>query len=49
MYAALRRGLNFKLTRGNMLTLTPPISLSDAELTQAIGILDAALTEVENH
>jgi 4-aminobutyrate aminotransferase len=47
MYAALRRGLNFKLTRGNMLTLTPPISLSDAELSEAIGILDDALTEVE--
>ncbi len=47
MYAALRRGLNFKLTRGNMLTLTPPMNLSDEELAQALRILDEALTEVE--
>ncbi|HTH50133.1 MAG TPA: aminotransferase class III-fold pyridoxal phosphate-dependent enzyme, partial [Candidatus Limnocylindria bacterium] len=47
MYAALRLGLNFKLTRGNMLTLTPPMNLTDAELAQAIAILDQALTEVE--
>lgn len=47
MYAALRRGLNFKLTRGNMLTLTPPLTLSDAELEQALKILDEAIGEVE--
>lgn len=47
MYAALRRGLNFKLTRGNMLTLTPPLTLLDAELDQAVEILDASLTEAE--
>lgn len=47
MYAALRRGLNFKLTRGNMLTLTPPISLTEDELSRAISILDESLTEVE--
>jgi 4-aminobutyrate aminotransferase len=46
MYAALRRGLNFKLTRGNMLTLTPPLTLSDAELEQAVRILDEAIGEV---
>ncbi len=47
MYAALRLGLNFKLTRGNMLTLTPPMNLTDAEWAQALAILDQALTEVE--
>ena len=45
MYAALRRGLNFKTTRGHMLTLTPPVNLSRAEWKQARAILDASLTE----
>jgi 4-aminobutyrate aminotransferase len=45
MYAALRRGLNFKTTRGHMLTLTPPVNLSRAEWKQALAILDASLTE----
>lgn len=47
MYAALRRGLNFKLTRGNMLTLTPPLILKDEELDFALGVLDEAIGEVE--
>ncbi len=47
MYAALSRGLNFKVTMGNVLTLTPPLSISDREFDQAFEILDAALTEVE--
>ena len=46
MYAALRRGLNFKVTQGNLLTLTPALTLSADELDQAVGILDAALSEV---
>ncbi len=47
MYAALRRGLNFKLTMGNILTLTPSLTISDAEMDEALGILDECLTEVE--
>jgi 4-aminobutyrate aminotransferase len=47
MYAALRRGLNFKLTRGNMLTLTPPLILKDEELACALNVLDEAIGEVE--
>jgi 4-aminobutyrate aminotransferase len=43
MYAALRRGLNFKVTMGNILTLTPALTISQAELDQAIDILDASL------
>lgn len=46
MYAALSRGLNFKVTQGNLLTLTPALTLTDEELAQAISILDAALGEV---
>ncbi|MFM1941487.1 MAG: hypothetical protein RI897_469 [Verrucomicrobiota bacterium] len=46
MYAALRRGLNFKVTQGNLLTLTPSLVLKDGEWEEALGILDAALSEV---
>lgn len=47
LYACLRRGLSFKLTRGNMLTLTPALVLTVEEWEQALRILDEALTEVE--
>ena len=44
MYEALRRGLNFKVTMGNILTLTPALVLSSSELDHAIDILDACLS-----
>ncbi len=47
MYAALRRGLSFKVAMGNVLTLTPALTISGGEMDQALAILDAALTEVE--
>jgi 4-aminobutyrate aminotransferase-like enzyme len=34
------------VTQGNLLTLTPALTLSDDELEQAVEILDAALSEV---
>lgn len=45
MYAAMRRGLSFKTTMGNILTLTPALVLSRAELDAALAILEAALVE----
>ncbi len=45
LYAALRRGLSFKTTMGNVLTLTPPLTISDAELDEAFDILAASLEE----
>lgn len=47
LYAALRRGLNFKVTLGNMLTLTPALTLTRDQWKRARDILDASLTEVE--
>ena len=35
MYKALARGLSFKLTMGNILTLTPPLTLTKDEMGQA--------------
>ncbi len=47
MYAALRRGLSFKLTMGNTIGLQPPLTITRAEMDQALEILEAALSEVE--
>jgi (R)-1-hydroxy-2-aminoethylphosphonate ammonia-lyase len=47
MYGALARGLNFKVTMGNILTLTPALTISNEELNRAFQILDESLSEVE--
>ena len=47
MYTALSRGLSFKLTMGNILTLTPPLTITQSELEQALQIIEDSLTEVE--
>ena len=46
MYAALSRGLNFKLTMGSILTLTPALTISEAQMDRAMDILDECLAEV---
>ena len=45
MYAALNRGLNFKITMGNILTLTPALTLTKAEMDQALDILEVCIKE----
>jgi 4-aminobutyrate aminotransferase len=47
LYEALERGLSFKTTMGNVLTLTPPLTITGAQMDEALGILDACLTEAE--
>ncbi len=47
MYACLRGGLNFKVTQGNILTLTPALTLTQAEMDQALAILEPAIAEIE--
>lgn len=46
MYAALRRGLNFKVSKGTVLTFAPPLNTTEAEFNQAWTILEAAIGEV---
>jgi len=46
LYAALRRGLSFKTTMGSVLTLSPPLTVSRAELDLSISILGDCLAEV---
>jgi 4-aminobutyrate aminotransferase len=45
MYAALSRGLNFKITMGNILTLTPALTITAGQMDEAIAILDACLLD----
>ena len=45
LYRALSRGLSFKTTMGNVLTLTPPLITTVAQMDQALDILDACLAE----
>jgi 4-aminobutyrate aminotransferase len=47
LYAALERGLSFKTTMGNVLTLTPPLTVTRADIDRAVGILDESLAEAE--
>jgi len=44
MYSALTRGLSFKVSLGNLLTLTPPLTIREAEMAKAIEIIDVCLT-----
>ena len=42
-YACLEAGLSFKISQGCVLTLSPPLTISQAELDQAIDIVIAAI------
>jgi 4-aminobutyrate aminotransferase len=47
LYRCLARGLSFKVSSGNVLTLTPPLTVSNEELETAMDILAASIGEVE--
>jgi 4-aminobutyrate aminotransferase len=44
LYGALSRGLSFKTTMGNVLTLTPPLVTTFGEMDRALDIIDECLT-----
>ncbi len=46
MYRAMERGLSFKTTFGNVLTWTPPLTVTEAEMARAISILDESLSDM---
>jgi 4-aminobutyrate aminotransferase len=46
LYGCLRRGLSFKVSDGNVLTLTIPLVITRQELDHALDILDETLSEV---
>jgi 4-aminobutyrate aminotransferase len=45
MYRALDKGLSFKTTMGNVLTLTPPLTITEAEMSRALDILEECIAE----
>jgi 4-aminobutyrate aminotransferase len=48
MYRALSKGLNFKLTMGNIITLTPALTLTRVEMDEALDILHECLDEARS-
>jgi 4-aminobutyrate aminotransferase len=44
---AFDRGLSFTVSGDSVLVLSPPLVITEAELEQAFGILDACLDAVE--
>jgi 4-aminobutyrate aminotransferase len=45
MYKALSKGLNFKLTMGSIITLTPALTITRAEMDKALEILFECLSQ----
>jgi 4-aminobutyrate aminotransferase len=43
LYAALDEGLSFKTTMGNVLTLTPPLVVTEGEMIAALDILERCI------
>lgn len=47
LYRCLARGLSFKISGGNFLTLTPPLTITDEEMVRALDILETSIADVE--
>ena len=47
LYRALARGLSFKISLGNVLTLSPPLIVREPELDAALEILETCIAEIE--
>ena len=47
MYAALSKGVSFKLTMGNILTLTPALTVTREEMDSALDVIEECIAEVE--
>lgn len=45
MYRCLDKGLSFKVSQGNVLTLMPPLIITKEELSHAVILLDEAFSE----
>ena len=43
MYGCLERGLSFKISQGNVLQLSPPLTIPRADLERAMAIVDEAI------
>ena len=43
LYDCLENGLSFKVSGGTVITLTPPLTITDEQMANALAILDKAL------
>lgn len=43
MYESLKRGLSFKVTMGNVISLAPPLTITEEEMGKALEILERSL------
>ena len=48
MYRCLSEGLSFKLTMGNIITLTPALIISEDEMLEALRIIDKVIGDIES-
>ena len=46
LYNCLANGLSFKVSGGNVLTLTPPLTITEPELDRALGIVEQAIASI---
>ena len=49
MYAALSRGVSFKITMGNILTLTPALTITKKEMDTALDIIEECIAGIEKN
>ena len=47
MYACLSKGLSFKVTMGNILTLTPALVITREEMDQALDIVETCIADIK--
>ena len=45
-YACLEKGLSFKISAGSVLTLSPPLTIAEADLATALSIVETSIREV---
>jgi 4-aminobutyrate aminotransferase len=46
MYECMRNGLSLKVSAGHVLTLTPPLTMTESDLARAMSILEAAIRSI---
>ncbi|MBW2591660.1 MAG: aminotransferase class III-fold pyridoxal phosphate-dependent enzyme, partial [Deltaproteobacteria bacterium] len=48
MYCALSKGISFKLTMGNIITLTPALTITKKEMDQALDTIEECIKQIES-
>ena len=48
MYECLKQGLSFKVSAGNVLQLSPALTINRKELEKALNILDNSLLKIQH-